>query len=68
MSCYIRHLTRLLDDAGLENTKENRKVLDSIIRTNLNLKGSKCSEVWREVKKTINEDWEKAIVNELRQK
>ncbi|HOK53605.1 MAG TPA: hypothetical protein PLU88_03020 [Armatimonadota bacterium] len=50
MSCYVRHLQDILEVAGLENNKENRKRLDMVIRQILNLDGLNCPDVWKEVK------------------
>ncbi len=48
MSCYTRHLDELIDRLGLENTKENRKLLDLKIREAFSIPDLDCPAVWKD--------------------
>ena len=51
MSCYVSHLDDLLQDAGIEPTKPNRKQADLILRQ---ITGEDhCPQVWRRVKALV---------------
>jgi hypothetical protein len=50
MTCYIKHVSELMRRAGAENTYENKKMLDAIIRELLGMPRNKCNEVWQQVK------------------
>ena len=48
MSCYVSHLDGLLQQAGIEPTKPNRKQVHLILRQ---ITGEDhCPQVWRQVK------------------
>lgn len=64
MSCYVRHLDEVLEGLGLENTKENRKLLDQKIRKVLNMEDAHCPEIWQRIKPKIQNEKE---LNELTQ-
>ena len=51
MSCYVSHLDDLLQEAGIEPTKPNRKQAHLILRR---LTGEDhCPQVWRRVKALV---------------
>lgn len=50
MSCYIRHLTDLFAQEGLEYNKPNRQKVDKKIRDMLDMSSEHCPEVWKKVK------------------
>ena len=56
LTCYFRHLKEVFRQAGISVTTENRKEIDNIIQQLIGLKEKPCPEVWREVKKRINEN------------
>lgn len=64
MSCYIRHLDPILEQLGLENTKENRKLLDLKIRKALVMEDSHCPEIWAKLKEIMASDEEFSILIE----
>jgi len=67
MTCYIRHLAHMITEAGLEDTKDARKALDSVIRSEMRMEGAKCNEVWAEVKKNLSDlSWKERIQAALR--
>lgn len=68
MSCYIRHLADWMEELGLENTKENRKILDLAIRKSLDLSGDvvHCPEVWQELKTILNSEKEIELLEKIK--
>lgn len=61
MSCYLRHMKEILDEADLhpEGRKE-RKEVDLAIRKVVRMKPEdKCNIVWREVKVWIQDEEKK---------
>ena len=56
MSCYFRHMKDILDEAGIEVTKENKKEVDEIIHRLVNEDYKNCSPTWKAVKEKIKGD------------
>jgi hypothetical protein len=56
MSCYLRHMQRLLDQAGIAVTKENRQDVDRLIHELVAVGYKNCPVTWKEVKRWIAED------------
>ncbi len=56
MSCYFRHMKDVLEEAGIEVTKENKKDVDRIIHSLVNVAYKDCSPTWKEVKAHIKAD------------
>jgi hypothetical protein len=56
MSCYFRHMKDVLDEAGIEVNKENKKDIDRIIHTMMDVEYKNCSPTWKEVKEHIKGD------------
>lgn len=54
MSCYVKHLGDVMEHLGLENTKENRKLLDIKIKTYIGDPEMSCPEIWTIVKEKIS--------------
>ena len=50
MSCYIRHMQEVLEKAGIEVTKENRKNIDIAIHKIVDLKYKNCPDAWKKIK------------------
>jgi len=51
VSCYVSHLDDLLQDAGIEPTKTNRKQADLILRR---ITGEdRCNQVWFRLKPVL---------------
>lgn len=51
VSCYVSHLDDLLQDAGIEPTKPNRKQAHLILRR---ITGeAQCNHVWRRLKALV---------------
>ena len=69
MSCYTRHLEGLFQEVGIEDTKANRKDIDSHIRATLGMKEKHCPTVWKEVKTRLNDvERRKDLVASLRER
>ena len=55
MSCYFRHMKDVLEAAGVEITKENKKQMDKIIHELVDVEYKECSSAWKAVKEHIKE-------------
>lgn len=56
MSCYLRHLGGVMQKAGVTpTTKEERRRVDRAVREIVGITDAKCPEVWKEVKKQLQE-------------
>ena len=69
MSCYLRHMKKVLNEAGIDpKDKNERKEVDMLIRSVVGkTSDDQCNIVWREVKEWINdEEKEKKLVEELK--
>ena len=68
MSCYFRHMKDVLDEAGVEVTKENKKKIDSIIHGLVKVEYKNCSPAWKAVKENIkaNEEARNRFIKRLR--
>jgi hypothetical protein len=69
MSCYLRHMKKVLDEAGISpKDKKERKDVDLAIRGVIGKQsGEKCNIVWKEVKNWINDpEKEKELVEGLK--
>ncbi|MBW1840916.1 MAG: hypothetical protein JRF27_03355 [Deltaproteobacteria bacterium] len=56
MSCYFRHMKDVLEAAGIEITKENKKEIDRIIHGFVEVEYKNCSPAWKAVKEQIKGD------------
>lgn len=56
MSCYFRHMKDVLDEAGIEITKENKKDVDRIIHGLVDVGYKNCPPTWKGVKEHIKGD------------
>ena len=56
MSCYLRHMKDVFEEAGIEVTKENKKEIDQIIHKVVNVPYKQCSLAWMRVKEQIKTD------------
>ena len=64
MTCYFRHLKQILRKAGIKVTTENKREIDKLIHSIVDVKYKNCPAAWREVKKRIAED-EEGFVSKL---
>ena len=56
MSCYFRHMKDVLEEAGVEITKYNKKEIDKIIHGLVDVEYKNCSPTWKSVKEQIKID------------
>ena len=63
MSCYLRHIRDVLDEAGVRITPANRKQIDQAI----GVAYKSCPAAWKKIKEDIKNDEEKrrALINQL---
>ena len=68
MSCYLRHMKDILDEAGIEVTRENRKQIDQAIHRTVDVAYKNCSVTWKKIKTDIKDDEEKrrAFIEQLK--
>ncbi len=56
MSCYFRHMKDVLEEAGIEVTRENKKDIDRIIHGLVDVEYKNCPPTWKAVKEHIKGD------------
>jgi ribosomal protein L17 len=56
MSCYLRHMKDILEEAGIEVTKDNKKEVDQAIHGLVEVEYKNCPSAWKTVKEQINKD------------
>lgn len=66
MSCYLRHLKNILDEAGIEVTQANRKKIDQAFHQIVGVTYKDCPTTWKKLKADLTGDEQKR--NELIQK
>lgn len=50
MSCYFRHMSDILKEAGIEVTAENKREIDRLIHSIAGVDYKNCSSTWKTVK------------------
>lgn len=68
MSCYLRHLRDILEEAGIEVTPANKKRIDHAIHQIAGVNYKDCPETWRRLKQEITADPTKRqnFINQLK--
>ncbi len=57
MSCYLRYMKDILEDAGIElEGKEDRKKVDKAIHELVGVEYKNCSKTWKLVKEKKRDD------------
>ena len=59
MSCYLRHLRDLLDEAGVEVTPGNKRQVDQAIHKIVGVEYKDCPVAWKALKQQIMGDEQK---------
>jgi hypothetical protein len=59
MSCYFRHIKDILDEAGIEVTKDNKKDVDRAIHKIAGVKYKDCPATWKKLKQDFLGDGQK---------
>ena len=67
MSCYLRHIKGVLDEAGIVVTPANRKQIDQAIHEAVGVGYKNCPATWKKIKQDIKGDEEKrrALIKQL---
>ena len=67
MSCYLRHLGPVLNQAGIElKDKKTRKAVDLTVREIVGVTEGHCPDVWKQVKEWLKDPaLEKKLAEEL---
>jgi molecular chaperone GrpE (heat shock protein) len=68
VSCYLRHLKDILDEAGIAVTAVNRRQVDRAIHQVVGVAYKNCPAAWKRIKEEIKSDEEKrqAFIQQLR--
>jgi hypothetical protein len=68
MSCYLRHIQDILDEAGVAVTPANRKMVDEAVHRAVGVVYKDCPATWKKIKTEVRDDPEKrqALVQRLR--
>lgn len=66
MSCYLKRIRSMLEEMGVEVTKDNRKEIDLTIRSIVGTEDSNCPEIWGAVKRALEED-EESFISRLKE-
>ncbi len=69
MSCYLRHLTEILEEAGVElKGKAERTAVDKVIHELVGVEYKDCPNTWRMVKQLKSDAGFKAkLVSKVRE-
>lgn len=59
MSCYFRHLKEIFEGAGIEISKENKKIIDQKIHEFVGVPYKHCPESWRKLKEWLGDEKKK---------
>jgi hypothetical protein len=67
MSCYLRHIKDVLDEAGIVVTPANRKQIDQAVHQAVGVGYKNCPATWKKIKQEIKGDEEKrrALIKQL---
>jgi trehalose-6-phosphate synthase len=67
MSCYLRHIKDVLDEAGIIVTPANRKQIDQAIHRAVGVGYKNCPATWKKIKEEIkgNEEKRRALIRQL---
>ncbi len=68
MSCYLRHIQDILDEAGIVVTSANRKQVDQAVHRAVGIAYKGCPATWGKIKEDIKVDQGKrqALIERLR--
>jgi hypothetical protein len=66
LTCYFRHLQEIFKKAGIEVTDENKREVDKLIHSIVDVGYKDCPATWKEVKKRIAAN-EESFVSEMKE-
>ena len=61
MSCYLRHLADVLDEASIRITHENRWQIDQAIHQIVGVTYKNCPSTWKKIKEAIRDDQKRRV-------
>ncbi|MDY6917561.1 MAG: hypothetical protein SVP26_06390 [Chloroflexota bacterium] len=69
MSCYLRHISDVLGEAGIEVTPANRKQIDQAIHQMVDVHYKDCPTAWKKLKQDVltNDDKRRHLVAHVRE-
>ncbi len=68
MSCYLRHLSEVMKEAGIEVTRENKKDIDRALHSLAGVEYKNCSSTWKELKRMLqSKEGRQAVVQKLKE-
>ena len=53
MSCYFRHISDILSEAGIQVTPSNKKQIDQAIHSIVKVEYKDCSTTWKKLKQEM---------------
>lgn len=56
MSCYLRHMKDVLDEAGIVVTPDNRKTIDQAFHQIVGVAYKNCPTAWKKLKQELTGD------------
>jgi F0F1-type ATP synthase epsilon subunit len=56
MSCYFRHMKDVLEEAGVQVTKENKQEIDKIVHGIVDVDYKNCPAAWKTIKERTKTD------------
>ena len=59
MSCYLRHLKDILEEADIEVTHTNKKQIDQAIHQIVGVTYKDCPQTWKRLKQQLTGDEQK---------
>ncbi len=66
MSCYLRHMKDVLDEAGIVVTPANRQQIDQAIHQAVGVGYKNCPATWKKIKEDLKDERKrKALVKQL---
>ena len=68
MSCYLRYMKDVLDEAGIVVTPANRKQVDQAVHQAVGVAYKDCPTTWKKVKQDITGDENKrrALIEQIK--
>ena len=67
MSCYLRRIKDVLDEAGIVVTPANKKQIDQAVHQAVGVAYKNCPATWKRLKEDItgNQEKRKALIKQL---
>ncbi|MFC2052552.1 hypothetical protein ACFLT4_07485 [Chloroflexota bacterium] len=67
MSCYLRHIKDILDEAGIAVTPANKKQIDQAVHQAVGVTYKSCPATWEKIKEDVkdNEAKRRVLIKQL---